>query len=44
MTRFSLFDLISFLLFLFFLGGNFFAALAAWLFFTLLIKPDNWSF
>lgn len=42
--RFSLFDLISLLVFLFFMGGNFFAAFAAWLFFTLLIKPDDWQF
>lgn len=41
MNKISWFDAISFLLFLL-LMGNFFAALFAWLFFTLLLKPDDW--
>lgn len=44
MQRFSWFDLISLLMFLLFMGGNFAAAFAAWLFFTLLLKPDSWHF
>lgn len=42
--RLGLFDLVSLLLFIFFMGGNLFAALPSWLFFTLLLKPDDWHF
>lgn len=44
MSKISWFDFLSLALFLFVMGGNIAVALISWLLFTLLLKPDDWSF
>lgn len=42
--KISWFDALSLGMFLFLMGGNIAVALISWLIFTLILKPDDWTF